>query len=31
MIMIHSKYFFASHWFTVKRTKLQTPEVSMER
>ena len=31
IIMIHSKYFFASHWFTVKRTKLQTPEVSMER
>lgn len=28
-VIIHSKYFFTSDWFTVKLTKLQTPEVSM--
>ena len=30
IIIFHSKYFFASDWFTVKLTKLQTPEVCME-
>ena len=30
IILIHSKYFFASDWFTVKLTKLQAPQISVE-
>ena len=30
IILIHSKYFFASYWFTVKLTKLQAPQISVE-
>lgn len=30
IILIHSKYFLASDWFTVKLTKLQAPQISVE-
>lgn len=30
IILIHSKYFFASDWFTVKLPKLQAPQISVE-